>query len=118
MNVSKTNAAAAAAVRNPVPLEELAGNKTLTKSEKLAEASRQFESMLLRQILSSARKNVIKYKLTEDSLSSGIYQDMVTDQLADSISRSGGFGLARGLQTQLQAAFDPESKPAAESKKP
>ena len=115
MNVSKTNSSAA--LRNPIPLEQLAGNKTLSKSDKLAEASRQFESMLLRQILSSARKTVIKSKLSEDSLSSGIYQDMVTEQLADSISRSGGFGLARGLATQLQAAFDPESEPNPEKQK-
>lgn len=115
MNVSKTNSAAA--LRNPIPLEQLAGNKSLSKSDKLAEASRQFESMLLRQILNSARKTVIKSKVTKDSLSSGVYQEMVNDQLADSISRSGGFGLARGLATQLQAAFDPESEPNPEKQK-
>lgn len=109
MNISGTNASSA--TRNPVPLEQLAGNKSLSKSEKLAEVSRQFESMLLRNILSSARKTVIKSKLTEESLSSGIYQDMVTDNLADSISRSGGFGLAKSLETQLKAAFDPDSEP-------
>lgn len=115
MNVAKPNSSAA--LRNPIPLEQLAGNKTLSKSEKLGEASRQFESMLLRQILSAARKQVIKSKVTEDSLSSGIYQDMVNDQLADSISRSGGFGLARGLQAQLQATFDPNSEPPQEPQK-
>ncbi len=103
MNIAKTNVNASTAGRNAIPLEQIAGNKTLSKSEKLGEVSRQFESMLLRQILSSARKTVIKSNVVEDSLSSGIYQDMVTDQLADSISRSGGFGLARGLMTQLQA---------------
>lgn len=115
MNVSKT--ISNPALRNPVPLEELAGNKSLSKSEKLAEVSRQFESMLLRNILSSARNTVIKSKLTQDSLSSGIYQDMVTDQLADSISRSGGFGLARGLQAQLKAQFDPDSEPSPDNRK-
>ena len=115
MNISKTNSPAA--LRNPIPLEQIAGNKSLSKSDKLAEASRQFESVLLRQILGSARKTVIKSKFTEDSLSSGIYQDMVTEQLADSISRSGGFGLARGLQTQLQAAYDPKSEPNPDKQK-
>lgn len=115
MNVSKTNSAAA--LRNPIPLEQLAGNKSLSKSDKLAEASRQFESMLLRQILNSAHKTVIKSKVTEDSLSSGVYQEMVNDQLADSISRSGGFGLARGLAAQLQADFDPESEPKPDQQK-
>ncbi|MBK7997237.1 MAG: rod-binding protein [Verrucomicrobia bacterium] len=85
-----------------VPLEQLADNKSLSKSEKLEEVSRQFEAVLLRQILGSARKTVFKSKVNEDSLSSGIYQDMVTSQLADSISQSGSFGLARSLQSQLQ----------------
>lgn len=84
------------------PIEQLAGNKTLSESEKVAQVSRQFEAVLLRQILGSARKTVFKSKVNEDSLTSGIYQDMVTDQLAESISRSGSFGLARSLQSQLQ----------------
>jgi len=85
-----------------MPIEQLAGNKTLSQSEKVAQVSRQFEAVLLRQILGSARKTVFKSKVSEDSLTSGIYQDMVTGQLADSISRSGSFGLARSLQSQLQ----------------
>lgn len=85
-----------------VPIEQLAGNKTLSQSEKVTEASRQFEAVLLRQILGSARKTVFKSKTCEDSMTSGIYQDLVTGQLADSISRSGGFGLARSFQSQLQ----------------
>ena len=36
-----------------------------------------------------------------DSMSSGIYQDMTTNQLADAISRSGSFGLAHSLEVQL-----------------
>lgn len=88
--------------KETVPIENLAGNKTLSQSEKVSEASRQFEAVLLRQILGSARKTVFKSKVNEDSLTSGIYQDLVTDQLASSISRSGSFGLARSLQSQLQ----------------
>jgi len=86
----------------PIPLDQLAGNKTLSQSEKITEASRQFEAVLLRQILGSARKTVFKSSVSEDSMTSGIYQDMVTGQLAESMSRSGGFGLARSLQSQLQ----------------
>ncbi len=103
MNIAKASTTPSVASRNQVPLEQLAGNKTLSKTEKLAEASRQFEAMLLRQIIGAARKTVIKSSVVEDTLSSGIYQDMITDQLAESISRSGGFGLARGLMAQLQA---------------
>ena len=96
-----------------VSIERLADDKTLSESEKITEASRQFEAVLLRQILGSARKTVFKSKTVEDSLSSGIYQDVVTGQLADSISRSGSFGLARSLQSQLQHQLNTDgSKPS------
>ena len=90
----------AAKVEN-LPLEKLAGNKSLSEKEKVAEASRQFESVLLRQILGAARKTVFKSKFNQDSMASGIYQDLATTQLADAISRSGSFGLARSLEAQL-----------------
>ena len=98
-----------------VPLERIADNKTLSKPEKIAEVSRQFEAVLLRQILGSARKTVFKSPVNQDSLSSGIYQDMVTDQLAESISRSGSFGLARSLQSQLQHQLQKDA-PQADKK--
>lgn len=94
-----------------VPLERLADNKTLSKSEKIGEVSRQFEAVLLRQILGAGRKTVFKSSVNQDSLSSGIYQDMVTDQLAESISRSGSFGLARSLQSQLQHQAERDAPP-------
>lgn len=84
-----------------LPIEKLVGNKSLSEKEKVAEVSRQFESVLLRQILGQARKTVFKSKFSEDSMTSGIYQDMATSQLADAISRSGSFGLARSLEAQL-----------------
>ena len=84
-----------------LPLEQLAGNKSLSEAEKVGEVSRQFESVLLRQILGQARKTVFRSTTNPDSMTAGIYQDLVTSQLADSISRSGSFGLARSLETQL-----------------
>jgi Rod binding domain-containing protein len=82
--------------------ERLAGNTALTDKQKIAEASRQFESILLKQILESAQKTVIKSKYSEDSsTASSIYHDMVTTQLADSISKSGEFGLAKSFEQQL-----------------
>ena len=83
--------------------EKLAGNTNLTDSQKVAEASRQFEAILLRQILSESQKTVISSKYADNSFSSGIYKDMVTTQLADSISKSGTFGLAQTFEQQLTA---------------
>ena len=84
-----------------VPLEQLANNSKLSEAEKIGELSRQFEAVLLRQVLQNAQKTVIKSKLTEESATSGIYQDMITSQLADCISKSGSFGFAKSLQEEL-----------------
>ena len=81
--------------------ERLANNPRLTEEQKVAEASRQFESILLKQILESSQKTVIKSKLNQDSTASSIYHDMVTSQLADSISKSGKFGLTKTFEQQL-----------------
>lgn len=81
--------------------EHLAGNERLSKAEKIGEASRQFEAVLLRQILENTQKTVIKSKYTSDSASSAIYRDQITSQLAQSISKSGSFGLAKTFEQQL-----------------
>lgn len=81
--------------------ENLAANPNLSERDKIAEASRQFEGVLLRQILETSTKTVIKSELSDDSTAAGIYHDMVTSQLADSISKSGAFGLAQTFEQQL-----------------
>jgi Rod binding domain-containing protein len=84
-----------------VPPERLAANPNLSDQQKVAELSRQFESMLLRQILQNARKTVIESDLEEKSVANDIYDDMVTSQLAEAMSKSGSFGLARALEKDL-----------------
>ncbi len=84
--------------------ERLAGNPRLTEEQKIKEASRQFEAVLLRQILGEAQKTVISSSLTDNSTASGIYQDLITNTLADSISKSGAFGLAKIFERQLLPA--------------
>ena len=87
-----------------VPLEKLAANSHISKQEKVAEASRQFEAVLLRQILSNAQKPHFPSKFSNNSMASGIYRDLVTNQLADGISRSGVLGLATLFAKQLGTA--------------
>lgn len=99
MNVSPLNPQVAA---SDIPPERLANNPRLTEQQKIAEASRQFETILLKQILEASQKTVIKSKFTDDSTASGIYHDMVTTQLADSISKSGKFGFAKVFEQQLE----------------
>jgi peptidoglycan hydrolase FlgJ len=84
-----------------IPPEQLAGNSQLTEQDKIGEAARQFEAVLLRQILESSQKTVIKSGASDDSTSSSIYHDLVVNQLADNISKSGTIGLAKTLQKEF-----------------
>lgn len=102
-----------------IPLEKLEGSSRLTEAQKVGEVARQFEAVLLRQILSAARKNVIKSEFSSESSTSGIYNDMINNQMADDISKSGVFGLARSLQTQLtRQVLKPETPVAEKSLTP
>ena len=94
-----------------VPLHDLAANKNIPDTEKVAEVSRQFEAVLLRQILQETRKTSVSPSSSADATTSGIYDDMVNSQLADSISRSGSFGLARSLQRELAHQVLPNASP-------
>ena len=85
-----------------IPPERLAANSQLSEEQKIAEAARLFEAILLRQILESTQKPVICSAFTDDSTAAGIYRDMVTSQLADSISKSGTLGLGKSLEKQFQ----------------
>ena len=96
--------------------ERLANNPALTEMQKIHEASRQFEAILLRQILAASQKTVIPSKFADNSTASEIYRDMVTNQLADTMSKSAAFGLAQTFEHQLTR---PEhAQPAAASQGP
>lgn len=99
-----------------LPLDQLADNRSLTETQKVAEAGRQFEAVLLRQILGEAMKPVFKSEFTGQSAQAGIYQDMIVNQMADNLTRSGGVGLAanlgRDLSRQLSTAPQPTDSTA------
>lgn len=90
-----------------LPIEDLAGNKNLTRQQKIHEASRQFEVIMLKQVLAEMQKPVITSEFTDDSTASGIYQDYISNALAESMSKSGSFGLAKIFEQQLSP---PETK--------
>jgi len=96
-----------------MPLEKLAGSSQIPEKDKIAEVSRQFEAILLRQILASAQKTVFPSKMNPESNATGIYRDLMTNQLADQISRSGAVGLGSTLATQLDRQLKPPH-PAAD----
>ena len=94
----------------PTP-DRLAEKGSLSESQKIGEAGRQFEAVLLRQILGDAMKPAFKSKFISTSAQSGIYQDMVVNQLADTMTHSGGLGLADSLNHQLTRQLSSAPKP-------
>ena len=99
-----------------LPLERLASSKEVPQEAKVKEVSRQFEAVLLRQILSQAQKPMFKSSLMAGSATTNaIYQDMVTQQLADRISEGGTFGFANVLEQQLSTQYADKKEDATKS---
>ncbi len=96
-----------------LPLDRLADSKQLSEAQKVAEAGRQFEAILVRQILGEAMKPVIKTEFNAPSAHSGIYQDLIVNQMADSLTRSGGMGLASSLSRDLSRQLSSAPKLSA-----
>ena len=86
---------------NHLSVERLAQNNKLTEAEKIGEVAQQFEAILLRQFLNEATKPMFSQSEGMNPAQKGIYQDMITNTLADTISQTGEFGLAQAFQQQL-----------------
>ena len=97
-----------------LPLEKLAANSALSRSEKLAQVSRQFEAVLVRQILNEAQKPVFKGQGPGSAVCNDVYRDLMTNELANQITRS-GLGLARALEQQLQRQLTPAANQSAQT---
>lgn len=81
----------------PVPKGDGEGAKT-GGSDKPAEASRQFEAILVRQFIDESMKS-----LTESGGSGGqVYGYFITNTLADAMTKGSGIGLSNILQAQLK----------------
>ncbi len=97
-----------------VPLDSLAKNPNVSDADKVAEVARQFEAVLLRQILQDIRKPLLA-PAEGDATANGIYGDMINNQMADSITKSGGFGLAKSLVAELSHQVLPHAAAPAQT---
>jgi len=80
-----------------------------------AGAAKQFEAIILRQLLSPAIEPLMSNGLGGKGGNSGggVYGYMLTDVLAGSLSQAGGLGLSKMLQQQLAPTGAAASKAAA-----
>lgn len=67
----------------------------------LKQTAQQFEAYFLQEMMKSMRKTVEKSDLVEQG-SVDFYEEMMDKELAMSMSRRGGIGLAQSLEAQIQ----------------
>ena len=73
------------------------------------EVARQFEAILVRQMLSESMK-----PLLENGKAGQAYSYFLTDALAEGITKGGGLGLRSVLETQLRMREGVSSSPSSE----
>ena len=89
-------------VASELPLEHLVDNKSVSEADKAKEVARQFEAIMVRQILKSAQNTGVKGLFSDESASKDVYFDMMNYHMADAITRGGGVGMASAFEAQLR----------------
>lgn len=75
---------------------------TIDKTSKLYEQALELESFFVKIMLNSMRNTVVKSPLTgKDDFAGKMYDDMLYDELARSVTKGAGFGLADQVYLQL-----------------
>ena len=75
--------------------------KKIDKTSKLYEKAMELESFFVKQLLSSMRKTVNKVSIGNNDFASNMYEDMLYDEYATSMTKNAGFGLADQIYMQL-----------------
>ena len=71
------------------------------KEAKLRKSCKDFEAIILKQLLTTMRKSVPKSGLFNDSFADGIYQSMADDELAKNMAHKKGVGFGDALYKKL-----------------
>lgn len=74
--------------------------RTVDRTSKLYEKSLEMESYIVKMMLSSMRKTVMKAD-GESSYAKNMYEDMLYDEYATMMTKNAGFGLADQMYLQL-----------------
>ena len=73
------------------------------RDEKLYQLCLELETFLVKNLLSSMRNTVQRSGLIEQGFAGQIYEDMLFDEYAQTLTRNAGFGLAIQAYRQLSA---------------
>lgn len=90
----------------------IAGGPARPAPDDVKKAAKQFEAILVRQLLAPAVEPMMKGSFGGAGPGSGVYGYMLTDVLANSVSQGGGLGLAAIIESQLSPRADSSAEPA------
>ncbi|RRD96482.1 hypothetical protein EII17_00550 [Clostridiales bacterium COT073_COT-073] len=82
-------------------LTESKAAEKVKEDQALREAVQGFEAYFIHQILKQARATIPSGGLLPESNAKGIYEDMLDEARAESMTKVGGFGLTEALMAQL-----------------
>lgn len=82
-------------------LTESKAAEKVKEDQALREAVQGFETYFIHQILKQARATIPSGGLLPESNAKGIYEDMLDEARAESMTKVGGFGLTEALMAQL-----------------
>jgi len=72
------------------------------KKLKLREAAQMMESLMIKMVLKSMKETIHKTGLIDGGRAEEIFDDMLSDQYAESFSKHQGFGLADAIYQQYE----------------
>jgi flagellar protein FlgJ len=91
-------------------------HRKLTSGErelkKLREASEGFEAIFIKQMLDAMRKNLPKGGLLDGGMAEDIFEDMLYEERAKLIAKSGAFGIADMIYDQYKDREAPPGEAA------
>jgi len=82
-------------------LQRMLHSKTIDEKAKIGEVSRQFEAVMLRQVLEKSLEPMFEGIMDENGSAFSMARYFWTDSLADEITKGGGLGMSTVLQAQL-----------------
>lgn len=69
--------------------------------KKLYEKCEEFESIFVKQMLSSMKKTINRSGLVKRNMGEDLFEDMLYDEYAADMAKTSGFGIAKMLYKQL-----------------
>jgi len=91
-----------AASKNSSDAVSPADRNKIDKTDKLYEVCLEFETILVKNLLTSMRNTIQKTGLVDNSYAGKMYEDMLYDEYAKDFTRNANFGLAEQAYRQLR----------------